>query len=114
MKKINDWPGDGLDKAVQDRAGAGSESSGDEPSSTNGTDDRGSESKSGSDIDLTRTETRAVRRSKALVYLVLLFATAAVGTVTYTLTYNEETATFRQSVRPVSCTCCVSRIPECS
>jgi hypothetical protein len=81
-------------------SGADSESSGDERTSTNGTDKASEPSAASSGtLDLTRSETRAVNRSKALVYLILLCAAAAVGTVTYFLTSNEETATFQADVR---------------
>ena len=47
---------------------------------------------------LARTETKAVNRSKLLVYLALLFAAAGVGTATYLFTCREETAHFQSAV----------------
>jgi hypothetical protein len=84
-------------------SGAESESSGEERTTSNGTD-RASEPSRGSDVDLTRTETKAVNRSKALVYLILLCAAAVVGGVTYFLTSNAETATFHHQVRTTAIT----------
>ena len=51
---------------------------------------------------LARTETKAVNRSKLLVYLALLFAAAGVGTATYIFARREETDHFHGEVRPSS------------
>ena len=47
----------------------------------------------------------AVKRYKALVYVALTLAVVAVGILTYTLTANDETATFEREVRTPSWLC---------
>lgn len=71
-----------------------SSSSGD-PTTTHHTDDRRSTK---SDERFTKQETKAVNRSKVLVYVALALAAAAVGALTYYFTSREEAQDFQDSV----------------
>ena len=63
---------------------------------TNG--DEGSHSGSSGDAPLAQKETRAVNRSKLLVYFVLLLAATAMGTLTYVFVSNQQEKDFETDV----------------
>lgn len=78
-------------------------SSDDEPTSTNGDgtttngDEKTATSNSSGD-KFTKQETKAVNRSKMLVYGALFIAAGAIGAITYVLTSNEEKSQFTRTV----------------
>lgn len=47
---------------------------------------------------LSREETKAVNRSKLLVYFAIVVAAAAIGALVYVLSYNDETQDFEREV----------------
>ena len=49
--------------------------------------------------ELAADDTRMVKRSKIVVYLVLVIAAVVVGTLTYILTKNSQEETFESEVR---------------
>ena len=55
-------------------------------------------SSSNQEVELSRNETQAVKRGKLVVYLVLAIAAAAMGAVTYVLTYNDEKDDYQKDV----------------
>ena len=53
----------------------------------------------GDDFNLATNKTKAVNRSKVVVYLIIAIAAAVVGATTYSSLHDQETANFENAVR---------------
>lgn len=89
---------DALDKEQAARLEESSEDSHSESDPTTSNQSVKSATSNSSTEPITRQETKAVNRSKILVYVALVLAAAAVGALTYVFMAREETATFHAEV----------------
>ena len=99
----NDKEGDGsglgaVIAAAADNDDVDESSSMDDPSTTNSSGTGPSDCKKESEPELAQEETKAVNRSKWLVYGVLLIAAVSVGTYLFTFLRDEEEKDFETKV----------------
>jgi uncharacterized protein HemX len=88
----------GLDPSMPriEESSASAEDSSEDPTTTNNESENAPSTTT--EISIARAETKFVKRSKWVVYLVLLLAAGAMGTATYIFTSNQEENQFEHDV----------------